>query len=386
MKKKLFRVLCIVFVLATATLLAGCLPTAYTKEQKEAIEAAAKPMIEKYLNDNFKGAKARNYCMHEGDIDADKFDMTQIGSTYWGRCPTYVVEAGFVYQNKEYRICVDTNTGEIYTSYYFDDLMAAYDKVMKENFQSLGITGDFATYEITLATEISNDGIEMAEYADYAPTTTYVDDVISDSITPDNVEQYIRQALMDDFSNIHTKSWMGNNDKYHVIPYSDTQKLAENLPGLGAFDIFAVEDFTMDYLREHGEMPGYWEMTISEAYSVASVYFCRQYECFEEDGIIINSPVADCQDSDVPDKTFNPKITYSAKEKECSFQTCEYEFTYLFFDNPNTHMGFKKIKLPPGYKPNKVKFKDCGDGIYTLDDSYFEYAFKFLGRFQISGY
>lgn len=382
MKKKLLQLLCIVFLLTASTMLAGCMPTAYTSDQKTAIENAAKPLILEYLNDNFKGAKAGNFRMCEGDIDSEKYDMSGI-IRYWGRCPTYVVEADFEYQDKNYRICVDTNTKDIYTNYYFDDLMKAYDEVMKENLQSMGITGDLVTYNLLLSTKISNDGIDLSEYTDYAPTSTIVNDVVSTDVTPENAKQYISDALLDELSCIHVDSWLANSGNFHVIHYDDTKKLAEIMPGLAVYNIYAVDDSTMDYLNINGEMPEYWELTISEYYFVGSLYTCRQYERFEKDKIIINSPVADLTDSDVPTKTFTPQITYSEKEKTYYFRTCDYEFTYLFFKNPNTFMGLRKIKVGPGYKPNKFKFRDCGEGLYSLDDDYFDYAFKFLGYFQI---
>lgn len=87
----------------------GCIPNNFTEEEKNAFLEEAREAALSYLSDRYSGAKIQE-IQPETTAEKGGYDLTQFAG------------GQFVWQDRNYDFLVNTETGEVYTSVYLDEI------------------------------------------------------------------------------------------------------------------------------------------------------------------------------------------------------------------------------------------------------------------------
>ncbi len=112
-------------------ILTGCIPDNFTKEERKAFLQEAGEVASSYLSDRYSGAVIQKIRPETTAVDM-KRELTEFAS------------GQFVWQEQTYNFTVNAETGEVYTSVYFDEIK---ERLMEVLLQELGVDGEETAIE-----------------------------------------------------------------------------------------------------------------------------------------------------------------------------------------------------------------------------------------------
>ena len=260
----------IIALMFVPVMLMGCTSYQYTDDTSEKVLASARSMAEVWLD------------TLPGEPEITGMEMLQgakIGdSIYAGYYATDIAEGTFTLDGNTYLICVDTETEQVYSDYYLEemDLNKAVENQMKPYFEQYGYTDDFTVSGTFISYHLVSHGIRDTKgkeldtevtVPNYFESSAFVIPVEINDADPDiRAELLLEGAPLDGFDVI-----IDTEDSAFIEVYPDILKAY--LTGSG------------NYRKEFG----YNESSIYHLYAAGS----------EEDPIMELTHTGDLQEMDV---------------------------------------------------------------------------------------
>lgn len=113
------------------SVLTGCIPNNFTEEEKNAFLEEAREAALSYLSDRYSGAEIQE-IQPETTAENGGYDLTQFAG------------GQFVWQDRNYDFLVNTETGEVYTSVYLDEIA---ERLKEALIRELGIAAEETAVE-----------------------------------------------------------------------------------------------------------------------------------------------------------------------------------------------------------------------------------------------
>ena len=130
--KNIMRILLSTVILfLIMSILTGCIPNNFTEEEKNAFLEEAREAALSYLSDRYSGAKIQE-IQPETTAENGGYDLTQFAG------------GQFVWQDQAYDFLVNTETGEVYTSVYLDEIAERLKELL---IRELGIAAEESSVE-----------------------------------------------------------------------------------------------------------------------------------------------------------------------------------------------------------------------------------------------
>ena len=222
-KMRYFLYLLICFTICTFGI-TGCIPNAYTKEERNEQIEVGKTILNEYLEESYEGATIEKIDVLDA-VASSKYQLTDY------------VEGTFAFGNENYRFVVNTVSKEIYTSAGYEDFVqSCMEKVVEETgLEYEGIACRYFSLDISVpALENDTEGIFEGE-------TTDLKDVLPCGV---DVDSYAEQVLGSDAYKIYMKiNYCGTKQLEH---YSDTLDNIKDIPGLS--------HVTLHHIREEDDL------------------------------------------------------------------------------------------------------------------------------------
>ncbi|MBO7334939.1 MAG: hypothetical protein J6U67_08565, partial [Lachnospiraceae bacterium] len=357
------RIVSMITILSAMLAFASCMPVEHTYDVRHKIEEDAKLLIKEYLDKNFSGAISSDVKMVEGDL------VKIPDGHYWGNFPTYVAKADFEYSGESYRIYADTDTKEIYTDYYFDEVMTSMSGIIEEAFFDMGMDVKAAVTEISIDTKIENSGIETKNYG-FCPTTVRISDAISSDIKPENIRGFLDKAVLDKESGISVS--VSISEVGRVLDAKDRDELNAMFPGISSYKITEYAAGVADIIRSGAKPPKTAGLLMQSRCSFyTDSYFAYEYDVINEDYVYINVPVKEYTEDGVNDLEI-PRITVSYSTVTVDIDNELISPMFVFFKDLKDPDAIVNVRRLASYgkaeddEGEKYSLEDCGGGYYTL--------------------
>ncbi|MGN0155581.1 MAG: hypothetical protein ACI4A3_14100 [Lachnospiraceae bacterium] len=371
-------VLCFAVVILLAIAISGCVPPEYSSATSKQVVSDAKEMINTYLTENFGKDTSHNYSMLEAGLcmDEDGYDT--------GRNASYVARADFTVDGENYVIYADTEQGDIYTNYYFSVIEDAFSDIITDEFAAEGLACNLKVSDFSYTNEIQTDVIASKENGTVSTVTTFSDAVIS-TVTPQNAQQFIRDAIDSADSDVRvTVAFYGEGN---YISEGAAVSIFDKNPGLYYVEAYNYAEVDMlDYIAT-GELRLCADLRFTEYYRIGrGFYRYDQYEQIEDGNVGLNAVVYsyshDFETGEISETEYRPSI--SADRDHIIIDAVDF-FNYLYFTDISDYEG----RVITQYDDildytTEYDFKDCGDGYYTLAYDVFERTFPVIGSEEFS--
>ena len=376
------RIISMITIFSAMFVFASCMPVEHTYDVRHKIEEDAKLLIKEYLDKNFSGAISSDVKMVEGDL------VKIPDGNYWGNFPTYVAKADFEYSGESYRIYADTDTKEIYTDYYFDEVMTSMSGIIEEAFFDMGMDVKAAVTEISIDTKIENSGIETKNYG-FCPTTVRISDAISSDIKPENIRGFLDKAVLDKESGISVS--VSISEVGRVLDAKDRDELNAMFPGISSYKITEYAAGVADIIRSGAKPPKTAGLLMQSRCSFyTDSYFAYEYDVINEDYVYINVPVKEYTEDGVNDLEI-PRITVSYSTVTVDIDNELISPMFVFFKDLKEPDAIVNVRRLASYgkaeddEGEKYSLEDCGGGYYTLRGADNSEGFKTYSGIRIEG-
>lgn len=217
-------ILATIIAILAVPMLTACVPQNYWIMQGRETKKLGKEMLDKYLSERYSDYKLEDIQVVSGAKEGEEY----FRGSYLTRC----VSANLYVGDEEYDICVDTETGTIYTEELKADVKEYIYEELKPYFIKYGFTGEYVVDRLFMPISIINHNVKNKNEivnTEFALSTSFPSD-----LDVNNLSDYLENnKAEDEFTAIWIAYW----------------EEGENVLPEGIYKDFVADHAYLNYIR-----------------------------------------------------------------------------------------------------------------------------------------